>query len=136
MATIPKYYKKEITDGLATEGTANKLKLALFTTAHPYANAVTQEHYADIVYNECSGTGYTAGGKLLTSVTSLNVGNVARLTADSVIWTSVTVTARYAVLYNTDTGHIRAQYDLGSERTVVSGTLTIAWNASGVLEVL
>jgi hypothetical protein len=136
MATFSKYYKKEITDALVTEGTANKLKLALFTTTHPYANAATQEHYADIIANECSGAGYTEGGKLLTSVACVNIGNNARLTADNVSWTTVTVSAMYAVLYNTDTGHIRAQYSLGVERNVTAGTLLLTWHASGVLEVL
>jgi len=136
MATFSKYYKKEITDAVATEGTANKLKLALFTTAHPYANASTQEHYADISANECTGAGYTAGGKLLTSVASTNAGDKARLTADNVVWNAITVSARYAVLYNTDTGHIRAQYDFGSEKSVTAGTLTLAWSAFGVFEIL
>jgi hypothetical protein len=136
MGYISKYQKKEFTDAIAAEGTANKLKIALFTSSHPYASAPSQQKYSDIIANECSGAGYNAGGILLTGVTSALTGDNAKLTANNVVYTPITTIARYAVVYNTDTSLIRGQYDLGGDKNVSGGTLTVTWNAGGLLTLL
>lgn len=136
MAVIPKYYKKEITDDLQVEGSAGKLKVALFNTNHPYGSAASQETYAGIIANECSGAGYSAGGVLLTGTDSSYSGDNTKFTADPTIFSNVTVSAMYAVVYNTDTGLIRGQYSLGVIRNVTAGTLTLTWNAQGLQAVV
>jgi hypothetical protein len=134
MSTIPSSYRKEITDALKVECDANKLKVALFKSTH--TPLVSQVHYNDIIAQECSGTNYNAGGNLLSGATSTIVGDNARFAANATVFTNVTVSASYAVVYNIDTGHIRGQYTLSGEHVVVAGTLTLTWNASGVIQVM
>ena len=133
MATISKYYKKTITDALAALAPA--LKCALMLNTHPYANAVSQEHYADISANECVGTGYTAGGIALTTPASSQVGNNVKFTAAVATFTGVTITPRYAVVYDPTTGHIVSQHDLLADRPCAGGTITLTWHANGILTV-
>jgi hypothetical protein len=135
MATISKYYKKEVTDAIKAEFTSGDLYVALFKNTLDYANIAGVQHYAEILADECAGAGYTAGGIALTNVMSANVGNIARLTADSAIFAAVTVTPMYAVIYNTNTDCIRAVYNLNADIPVTAGTLTLTWSASGVISV-
>jgi hypothetical protein len=133
MATISKYYKKTITDALQVLTPA--LKCALMLNTHPYASAASQEHYADISANECTGVGYTAGGVALTVPSSTQVGDNAKFTAAATAFSGITLIARYAVVYDLTTGHIVSQHDLGGDKNVSGGTLTLTWNASGILTV-
>ena len=133
MATISKYYKKTLTDALAA--LSPTLKVCLMLNTHPYANAASQEHYSDISINECSGAGYTAGGIALTTPASSQVGNNAKFTAASAVFAGVTLTARYAAVYDPTTGHIVSQHDLGGDKACTGGTLTLTWNASGILTI-
>ena len=129
---VPKFYKKEITDLLAAE----TLKLALFTSAYtPDANA--DELYSSLTGEvSSSGTGYTTGGATIASKTSGYVDTTnAALDAADATWTSATFTARYGVLYNTANSKIRATFDFGGDYPVAGGTLTVSWNASGLLKV-
>lgn len=98
--------------------------------AHDFVNDVT---------NEAVGTGYTAGGQVLTNkgVTQDNTNNRAAFTADPSVWTGSTITARGAVLYK-DTGTpstspLIAYYDFGGNIISSGGPFTITWNASGLL---
>ena len=79
------------------------LKIALFSSAiDPETNRDVYEKYADISANEITGTGYTEGGVALSNVVvSLDATNhVVKLTADDPAWESATITARYAVIYD------------------------------------
>lgn len=96
----------------------------------------------DDVTNEVTGTGYTAGGATLAnkSVTQDNTNNLAYFDADDVVWSSSTITARYAVIYK-DTGtpstsNLIAVIDFGSDQISSSGNFTIQWSANGILRVL
>jgi hypothetical protein len=133
MAIISKFYKKTVTDALRTLSPA--LKCCLMKNTHPYASAVSQELYAAISVNECSGTGYTAGGILLSVPASSQVGDNAKFTASPAIFSGVTLTARYAVVYDPTTGRIVSQHDLGGDKPCVGGTLTLTWNTNGILTV-
>lgn len=55
--------------------------------------------WADVSANEISGTGYTAGGAALANVSLASTGLLAQLLADDALWSSATLTARYAVVY-------------------------------------
>ena len=131
---IPKFVKKEITDGWVAE----TLKLMLLTSTH-VPNASTQQYVSDIVANEITDSGgiYTAGGVALTGKASLADGNNYALdAADVAIGPGSTITYRYGILYK-DTGNqatspIRAQIDFGSQ-SVINGTSTIQWNALGII---
>lgn len=82
---------------------SDTLKVALFSSAiDPETNRDVYEKYADISANEITGTGYTTGGVALSNVVvSLDATNhVVKLTADDPAWESATITARYAVIYD------------------------------------
>lgn len=85
-----------------------------------------------------SGTGYVTGGlPLAASAWEHPSANLLRFVADSTTWTSVTFTAKYAVIYLTTTGSagdILAIVDLEEDdpagRTSAGGDFTIAWAAA------
>lgn len=97
------------------------LKMALYT-----ANA---DLGADtLVYttaNEVVGTGYTAGGQVLTGVTVQASGTTAYLDFNDVTWDPATFTTRGALIYNTALGNLAvAVLDFGSDKTAVT-TFTV-----------
>jgi hypothetical protein len=100
------------------EGT---LKMALYT-ANADLNADT------LVYttaNEVVGTGYTAGGNVLTGVTVQKSGTTAYLDFNDVTWNPAAFTARGALIYNTNLGNLAvAVLDFGSDKTATT-TFTV-----------
>lgn len=93
-----------------------------------------------LVANEVSGTGYTAGGALLTSttVTGPSAGVVMWDAADTA-WSSATFSNAYGCLIYADAmttpvadQGIMAVYFGGTGYSVTAGTFTIQWNANGI----
>ena len=85
--------------------------------------------------NEVSGTGYTAGGATLanSTVTQDDTNDRAIWDADDVQWTSSTITARYAVVYDvTASDTILLVVDFGSDESSSDDSFTIQWNAVGI----
>lgn len=130
-------YRKEVTDALAAETDY----VALFTNTLAYDPLnVAHTTYTQIaaLFTEASGTGYTAGGKALTTTSGyIGATNASALTAAATAWTITTnLTCRYAVIYDFTSKKIRAVVDLGGDKTVTSGTLTITWDATnGIISV-
>jgi len=134
-------FSEAIGDGTIDLDT-DTLKVALHTSAYT-PNVATDVAQASLG-NEVSSTstGYTTGGATLGNITWSQTGGVATLdnTADTV-WTAQTngITARYAVIYSeTATGNDLIGYFLldntPADVTATDGnTLTIEWNASGIL---
>lgn len=119
---------------------SDTLKVMLCTSA--YTPDQDAHRYKSSVTNEVTGTGYTAGGATLTSVAVSYDGptNVLKLAAASTSWASSTITARYAVIYDstpaTDaTRPLIAYVDFGADVVSSSGTFTIAWDSAGILTV-
>jgi hypothetical protein len=129
MATISKYYKKTLTDALAALSPA--LKCCLMKNTHTIS--ASDHTYAGISANECSGAGYTAGGAALQTPASTQVGDNAKFTAANTAWSGLTTTARYAVVYDPTTGNVVSEHDLGGDKACTGGTLTLTWNAAGIL---
>lgn len=102
-------------------------------------NQDTHDYWDDVVANEVTGTGYTAGGAALASKTITYDGssNVTVLDAADVTWASSTITARYAVIYD-DAGATNSQkallgyVDFGSDQSSTSGNFTITWDSTGI----
>jgi hypothetical protein len=132
---IPKFVKKEITDGWVAE----TWKIMLLSNVH-VPNAGTQQYVSDVVANEITDVGgkYTAGGVAVAGKASLaNGDNYALDATDVVIGTGATVNYRYGILFK-DTGNqatslIRAQIDFVTDQIVVNGSSTIQWNALGII---
>lgn len=114
------------------------LKVMLCTSA--YTPDQDTHQYKSSVTNEVSGAGYTAGGATLASVTSAyNAStNVWSLDAADVSWTSSTITARYAIVYDSTpasdaTRPLIAYIDFGADVISSSGTFSIQWDAAGIV---
>ncbi len=91
---------------------------------------------ADATKTEVSGTGYTAGGKAITTpaVTYTGATNVIKLDADDVTWGSSTITASYALIYDdTATSKTLIGYiDFGESLSSSNGDFKIQWDAAGM----
>ena len=115
------------------------IKVALLTNSYtPDQDA--HNYYDDVVANEVSGTGYTAGGNTLANKTNTyNSGtNVIVLDADDTTWSSSTITARYAVVYDATpatnaTKPLIGYVDFGSDQSSNNGNFTITWDATGIV---
>lgn len=120
---------------------SDTLKVMLCTSS--YTPDQDTHQYKSSVTNEVSGTGYTATGQALTSVT---VGydapsNTLKLDAADPSWTSSTITARYAVFYDstpsTDaTRPLIAYVDFGADVISTAGTFTITLDAAGIVTIV
>ena len=89
--------------------------------------------YATTVYsstNEVSGTGYTAGGVVMTGVTINTSGYVAYVNFSNVVFNAA-VTARCALIYNASKGNKSiCVIDFGSDKTSANFTITMPANTS------
>jgi len=102
----------------------NTLKIALYTSSASLG--ATTASYSNS--NEVSGTGYTAGGASLSSqaVAFDSTNQVAYFDAADPAWTTATITARGALIYNnTKSNASIAVLDFGSDYTSTAGTFTI-----------
>lgn len=137
-STIPRAYRKEITDAVDAE----VIYVALFTNSMTAWTGLNdaEKTYTQIaaVYTEATGTGYTAGGKAQAVTSSVGVGNSTILTADTTTSWTITdsLTCRFAVFYEFVGKKIRSVNDLGGDKTVTGGTITITWDATnGIIKV-
>ena len=122
-------FKQEILVGThnftATSG--NSFKLALYTSSATL-NASTTAYSTS---NEVSGTGYTAAGAALTSVTPTTSGTTAFCDFADLTFSSSTITANGALIYNdTQSDKAVAVIAFGGDKTVTSGTFTIQFPAA------
>jgi hypothetical protein len=105
------------------------LKMALYTAFSDIGPATT-------VYttdNEITGTGYTAGGELVTGATistDTQTGTVY-VNFDNVSWPGASFTARGALIYNvTRSNKSIAVLDFGSDKTFTSSNNTVTMPAN------
>ena len=90
------------------------LKMALYTSAASLGADTT----AYTLTGETSGTGYTAGGEILTNVQVLLSGTTAYVTFDNPAWPGSSFVARGALIYNsTKADRAIAVVDFGSDKT-------------------
>lgn len=117
------------------------IKVMLLTSAYT-PNQDTHDYLDDVVANEVTGTGYTAGGATLSNkaLTYDSATNVVILDADDVTWASSTITARYAVLYDASPGTnatrpLIGYVDFTSDQSSTAGNFTITWDATGIVRI-
>ena len=112
--------------------TADRFKVMLVTSSYT-PDFGAHDFYADVT-NEVVGTGYSAGGESLSSVTLTQSAGTITFDADDVTWTSSTITARGAVVYdNTLTDEPLICYiDFGADKSSSSGDFVLSFNASGI----
>lgn len=118
-----------------TRGTtaADTFKIALFTSSATLGATTT-------VYsttNEVVGTGYTAGGNTLSVTGPSSSGTTAILDFADTTWSTATITANGALIYNDTQGDKAfAVLAFGGDKTSTAGDFTIqfpAYDASNAI---
>ena len=122
-------FKQELLVGTHnfTASSGNTFKLALYTSSASLGAGTT----AYTTSNEVSGTGYTAAGAALTSITPTTSGTTALCDFNDLTFSSSTITANGALIYN-DTQSDKAVCTLafGSDKTSTSGDFVIQFPAA------
>ena len=123
-------FKTEILTGVHnfTASTGDTFNLALYTSSATLGASTT----AYTTSNEVSGTGYTAKGNALTSVTPVADSTTAVCDFADTSFTSASFTARGCLIFNDSATGDPAVcvIDFGSDKTVTSGTFTIQFPAA------
>jgi hypothetical protein len=119
-------FKVELMQGVHnfTTGTGDTFKLALYDNSSSFTAATT----AYTASNEVANSGsYAAGGGALTPVTPTSTGTTAFTDFADLSFTSATITAFGALIYNdTAAGDPSVcVLDFGGAKTSTSGTFTI-----------
>ena len=98
-------------------------KLALFTSSATLDASTT----AYATTNEVSGTGYSAGGSALTRVDPSTSGTTALTDFADLTFSTATITANGALIYNDDASNDAAVIVLafGGDKTSTAGDFTI-----------
>jgi len=122
-------FKQQVLEGVhdfrLTGG--DTFKLALYTNSASFTAATT----AYTVTNEVGDSGsYSAGGGTLTRIDPTTSGTTAFTDFADISFTTATITARGALIYNTTPTHtytnpVVAVLDFGSDKTSTAGTFTV-----------
>jgi hypothetical protein len=118
-------FKKELLEAVHNFGTAgNTFKLALYDNNATF-NASTTAYTAT---NETSGAGYSSGGGTLTNVQPTTTGTTAFTDFADLTFSSSTITARGALLYNSTAGtNTVLVLDFGADKSSTNGDFTIVF---------
>ena len=105
-------------------GTPYTYKIALYNALANLDNATT----AYSTTNEVTGTGYTAGGQVLTIIppASSTTANTAYVSFNTVTWNPANFTTRGALIYNATTGAAVCILNFGSDK-VATNTFTVTF---------
>jgi hypothetical protein len=129
-------FKDELLEGahdLRTSAAGgDAFKLAMYTNTASFTETVTQ--YTST--NEITGTGYTAGGGSLVNLGVVISGTTAYADFQDLIFSTATITAFGALIYNTTpngslTNPTLVVLDFGGARTSTAGDFTIVFPNPG-----
>jgi hypothetical protein len=137
------FRRKQVSGNGAVNLTSLTLKMMLVTSSYT-PNQNTHDFRDDLGANEVTGTGYTAGGNTLATVTSNldGAGNVVIDANDPATWAQDAggfANARRAIIYIARGGASSADElvaysaDFGSDIGNVAADLTITLNAAGLI---
>lgn len=124
-------FKQQLLEGVhdfrASGG--DTFKLALYTNSASFTAATTAYTSTNEVGNSGS---YSAGGGALTNVNPSSSGTTALTDFNDLTFTSATITARGALIYNTTPAHTYTNptcvvLDFGSDKTSTSGDFQIVF---------
>lgn len=122
-------FKQEVLQGVHnfTASTGNTFKLALYTSSATLSSATT----AYSATNETTGTGYTAGGGTLVNLGVSLSGTTAYLSFNDYTWTSATISAAGALLYNSSASNKAvAVFSFGGTYSSTNGNFTVSFPAN------
>ena len=126
-------FKKELLYGVH-DFKGDTMKIALYTNSASF-NAATTAYTAT---NEVSGTNYSSGGNTLTKVDPTVSGTTALTDFSDSTWSSSTITARGALIYNSTPNTTSLSVsnpsiiilDFGSDKSSSSGDFKIVFPAA------
>tara|TARA_R110000824_G_scaffold3006_3_gene13882 strand:+ start:3927 stop:4373 length:447 start_codon:yes stop_codon:yes gene_type:complete len=127
-------FKQEVLVGTHnfTASSGDTFNLALYTNSATIDATTTA--YSVGLGGQVTGTGYTAGGKPLTSVTPTLPGSGTVAVCDfdpSVSWAGATITSRGCLIYNTSkSDKAVCVLNFGGDKTATAGTFTIQFPAA------
>lgn len=99
-------------------GTHNLLSNVVMMALYTSNVSLTQDTTVYSSTNEITGTGYVAGGKVVSGFTVGTTDGIAFVSFDPVIWNAAAFTARCALLYNaTQANKSIAVIDFGADKT-------------------
>jgi hypothetical protein len=121
--TLTTSFKQEMLQGQQNLA-SDTLYIALYTGFATLGPDTTVYDPADV--NQVVGTGYVAGGKLLTGVTiSASTNGVVYVNFNNVVWDPAAFTSRGALIYNTTRSNASvAVLDFGADK-ICSNTFTV-----------
>jgi VCBS repeat-containing protein len=117
-------FKKEVLEALHdfNVSSGSTFKIALYTSAADLGAATTVYSSS----NEVTGTGYTAGGITLTNIDPVTSGTTAFADFADATWTSATITAAGALIYNSSQSNKAvAVLSFGGDKTSTNGDFVI-----------
>ena len=116
--TVCTVFKTNVLKGVENfnTGTPYVYKIALYdATATLDANTLSYT-----TTGEVTGTGYTAGGEVLTPTIPISENRVAYVSFANVTWYPASFTTRGALIYNSTTGAAVAVLNFGEDKTASS----------------
>ena len=120
-------FKKQLLEGAHDfRSGGDTIKIALYTSSASLDASTT----AYTTSNETSGTGYSAGGQELTKVAPTSSGTTAFIDFADETFSTATITARGALIYNTTPTHTYTNpsvlvLDFGGDKTSTAGDFTV-----------
>lgn len=142
MAVTSKWYSKAFDAAFKKkiDVSADTFKAMLVTSSYVFDQDA--HDFKDDITGEVTGTGYTAAGATLASVTfNYNAStNTFAFDAADVAWGSSTITARGMVIYDATPGTDATRplmifIDFGADVSTTAGTLTITFDSAGIATV-
>lgn len=114
------------------------IKCSLHTSS--YTPSQDDHDFWDDCDNEVADGNYTHEGVALTTTSITTAARVMTFDADNASWATSTITARYAVIYDsTEVGDadkpLICYIDFGENKISENGTFEIQFNASGIFTV-
>ena len=108
-----------------TNSTGNTFRCAMYTNSATFTAATT----AYTATNEVTGTAYVAKGNALVNVTPTSTSTTAFTDFSDTTWSSSTITARGAMIYNDSATADPSVVilDFGSDKSSSSGDFTIVF---------
>ncbi len=120
-------FKKQLLEGAHDfRSGGDTIYMALYTSSASLDASTT----AYTASGETSGTGYAAAGQELTKVAPTSSGTTAFIDFADETWSTATITARGALIYNTTPAHTYTNpsvlvLDFGGDKTSTSGDFTV-----------
>ena len=111
----------------------NTFKIALYTSSATLGASTT----AYSTSNEITGTGYSAGGNTLTSVSPTTSGTTAYVDFADTTWSSSTITANGALIYNANSSNAAVvTLAFGSDKSTSNGDFVIVFPTANATDAI